>query len=363
MKIAIWLSLALFLYPYLFYPLLLKLLGKPKPFPNWPQNWPRVTLLITAYNEEQFLREKLNNSLALDYPDLEIIVVSDGSTDKTNAILADYPELKTILLPKRQGKPAALKAGLAEAQGDIICFSDVSALFRIDSLKWLVAALFEPGTGAAGGVLSLVAGSTSTLGESTYSDYETKLRTLETNLGGTIVIPGTFYVLRKEDVTLPPLDIIADDFYITCSLLQKNKKLVQVNKAVAYEQSTHSTFEEFHRKSRIIAGGIQTLSKFPGLLVSRWGFFIVSHKILRWAAALTGLIHFVLLLISHLYPWLMTGEIILIAFALLGILWEKMSESTPRPLALLRHFLVVNIAVFWGFGGLLLGRQTVKWKR
>lgn len=363
MKIAIWLLLAFFLYPYLIYPLILKLWPKRERRSSWPETWPKVTLLITAYNEENFLPAKIENSLAIDYPDLEIIIVSDGSTDKTNAILMECPHINHLLLPQREGKPTAIKAGLAKAKGEVICFSDVSALYNKNSLKALVAPLLQADVGATGGVLSLKKQISPIKGEMAYSDYETKLRKMETAISGTIVLPGTFYAVKKDDIVIPPQDIIADDFFITCSLLKKGLRLLLIDKAHAFEQASFNTEEEFQRKARIIAGGIQTIFHFPELLRSRWGFFLLSHKLLRWAAIFTGLLHYLLLFFNPIYPWLLLIESCFILLGLLGILTEKKGLNTPYPMALLRHFLVVNTAVIWGFFGLVSGRQTVIWKR
>jgi len=363
LQTVIWLLLVLFLYPYLFYPLILKLWPKHKKKTPLPEKWPSATLLITAYNEEDFLRAKIENSLAIDYPDLEIIIVSDGSTDKTNDILAEYPHITHLLLPKREGKPAAIKAGLAQARGEIICFSDVSAFYNQNSLKLLVSPLLQDDVGATGGVLSLEKQISPISGEIAYSDYETKLRDMETTIGGTIVLPGTFYAVKRKNIVIPPKNMIADDFFITCSLLKSDLKLLQIKEAVAFEQARLNTREEFHRKARIIAGGMQTLAHFPQLLGSRWGFFLLSHKLLRWGAVLTGLLHYLFLLFNPFYPWLLFIESCLILLGLLGVLTEITGLNTPRPLALLRHFLVVNTACFWGFFGLVSGRQTVIWKR
>ncbi len=363
MKIATWLLLAFFLYPYFIYPLILKLWPKREKRSSFPKTWPKVTLLITAYNEEKFLPAKIANSLAIDYPDLEIIIVSDGSTDKTNAILAECPHINYLILPQREGKPTALKAGLAKAKGEIICFSDVSALYHKSSLKLLVAPLLQADVGATGGILSLQKQISPLKGEMAYSDYETKLRKMETAISGTIVLPGTFYAVKKENIVIPPKDIIADDFFITCSLLKKGFRLLQIEEAQAFEEASFNTGEEFQRKARIIAGGIQTIFHFPELFGSRWGFFLLSHKLLRWAAVFTGLLHYLLLLFYRFYPWLLLVESCLILLGLLGILAEKKELNTPRAVALLRHFLVVNTAVIWGFFGLVSGRQTVIWKR
>ncbi|MDD2430933.1 MAG: glycosyltransferase [Firmicutes bacterium] len=368
MKLFIWLLFLLAIYPYIVYPLVLKLISKlkkPSAFSKacTEEFFPKATLLITAYNEEQFLEEKIQNSLELDYPDLEIVVVSDGSIDQTNTILLKYPEIKTLLLPKRQGKPTALKAGLELATGDVIFFSDVSALYSKNSLKMLIKPLLDEKVGATGGILSLKKQNLAILGEVTYSDYETTLRALETQIFGTIVLPGTFYALRRENIVLPPENIIADDFYITCSLLEKGLRLVQVDLAVAFEQASYDTSGEFVRKARIIAGGIQTLALFPRLFCSKWGFFMFSHKLLRWGSALLLVLHYLLLLISGFYPWLLGLESILMLLGIIGIILDITGVKTPRFLALLRHFIVVNAAVIWGIMGLVSGRQTVKWQR
>jgi cellulose synthase/poly-beta-1,6-N-acetylglucosamine synthase-like glycosyltransferase len=368
MQLLIWLLLFFAVYPYAFYPLILKLISLlrascvPKDLYS-EENLPKATLLITAYNEEEFLEAKIQNSLKLDYPDLEIVVVSDGSTDRTNEILASFPEVKSVILPKRSGKPTALKAGLEVAGGEIICLSDVSALYEENCLKLLVAPLLSPEVGATGGVLSFRKHNAATPGEVTYSSYESKLRALETEALGTIVLPGTFYAVRRRDMVLPPEDIIADDFYVTCSLLERGLKLIQVDKAMAFEQASHDTSGEFIRKSRIIAGGMQTLARFPKLLFGKWGFFLVSHKVLRWGAALFGGMHYLLLAFSGLCPWLFAAESVLLLLGIISTFLDLAGVKTPKIMALLRHFVVVNAAVYWGIIGLLSGRQTVKWQR
>ncbi|MCK4352415.1 glycosyltransferase [candidate division WOR-3 bacterium] len=320
MKILFFLSLGILLYVYFGYPLLLLILSKIKKPHNRStaqlQSFPSVSLIIPAYNEEEIIEEKIKNSFSLDYPGkVEIILSSDGSTDKTVEITSKFKKVKINDFKERKGKMATLNRtlrgsyeGTKAPTGEIIIFTDANAMFEKDALKNLIRNFADKSIGCvcgakrikkenlparrsalAGGCSHLVGGC-----EKTYWKMENFLKEKESEIGSCIA-DGSIYALRKELYPFPREDkIIMDDFAISLGIINKNYRVVFEPKAVAYESASLNTFAEFKRKVRILEGALATILSCP---IKRVGFQIVSHKILRWL----GGIFMITLLISNLF--------------------------------------------------------------
>lgn len=287
-----WLSVAFVLYVYIGYPALVamgaKLLGRREPGLDAADS-PAVTLLVCAYNEQEVIEAKLENSLALDYPAdrLQILVVTDGSDDATPDLAARYARRGVELLhkPQREGKMAAIDRAMASARGEIVVFSDANNLYDQDALRELVKPFADPGVGAATGAKRILKGD-GALGESEglYWRYESFIKRMETRLGSCVSVAGEILALRRALYRRPPAGIINDDFYLAMQVLGQGFRLVYVPEAVSRERVSPTQADEVRRRARIVTGRWQALFLAPKLLSRKrpllaWQF--VSHKFFR----------------------------------------------------------------------------------
>ncbi|HEU0004745.1 MAG TPA: glycosyltransferase family 2 protein, partial [Terriglobia bacterium] len=240
--LALWLSLAALIYVYAGFPFLVIVLGK------WRQRHvrkgpitPRVSLIIAAYNEEDEIAQRLDNALALDYPQesLEIIVASDGSNDATESIVASYANrgVRLLSLPRR-GKILAINDAVVQAKGTILVFSDANSIYDRQALRKLVRNFADPQVGGVGGntIYAHQALSESTSqGEHLYWSYDKWLKQMESLTGSIISAHGAIYAIRR--LLYRPLVNLAvtDDFAISTRVIEQGYRLVFEQEAVAYE--------------------------------------------------------------------------------------------------------------------------------
>jgi cellulose synthase/poly-beta-1,6-N-acetylglucosamine synthase-like glycosyltransferase len=291
MEVIFWVSILLTGYVYVGYPALLAVLRR------WArvtirdeQYCPSVSLVIAAYNEEKVLHEKLQNSLALQYPRerLEIVVASDGSTDATNMIAKAYEHQGVVLheVVPRGGKARALGIAVPKVQGEIVVLSDANTMYQPDALQKLVRNFADPTVGAVSGDVRLVdADPSHSRSEGLYYRYERWLQGVESELGSIIGADGAMYALRRHLFQPPSVGLILDDFVISMNVARAGYRVVYEPEAVATEQGTLSSQEEFRRKVRIVSGGMQALRRGEGLPRLQQPFLLfcyVSHKLLRW---------------------------------------------------------------------------------
>lgn len=322
---------------------------------------PRVTLLIPAYNEEGVIREKLENSLALDYPRerLEIVVVSDGSRDGTAAIVGEYRGRGVALVefPERRGKVPALLDAIPSTTGEVLLFSDASGMLRPDSLREMVANFADPRVGCVCGFYKspgLVSGKRH--GELIYWDYEFAIKRAESLWGTLLGATGAMYAVRKELFEPPRPDIINDDFVIPALVVLKGYRMVLEERAIVDDYDAH--FGNFGSRVRVAAGNWQQLFYLKGLLsparpVVCWEF--ASHKLLRMLVPLLLCAAGVSLLV--LRPALAA---VLIACALLAVLpWRGGVGAKISGAA--RKFIAGNAAGLYGMVLYLFCRGRLKW--
>jgi len=285
-----WISIAMIVYPYFGYPLALYFLGKIRGVRN-PNGMlsgeftPTVTVLIPAHNEEGTIESKIRNTLSLDYPEkhLQMIVVSDGSTDATNTLVRKYQDHGVIFIPmeKRGGKAQALNKGLAAATGDIVVFTDASILLEPDSLRTIVKRFREDAIGCVSGSDRILDGG----GEGIYGRYELYLRTLESEVHSIAGASGSFYAQRRV-ICVPFLEGMAPDFLSALTTVEQGYRAVTESAASGHMASAKKAKDEFHRKERTILRGMTTLYHKRSLLNPfRYGVFsftLWSHKVSRW---------------------------------------------------------------------------------
>jgi len=290
-RVIFWLSVGLAAYVYAGYPLLLAAAARWRPRTRLDEGHePRVSLVIAAHNEEKVLGEKLENSLALDYPRerLEIVVASDGSDDGTNAVARGFADRGVRLheIAPRGGKTRALNLTVPRTSGAILVLSDANTMYRPDAIRRLVRHFADPAVGAVSGDVRLVDSAQAyAASEGLYYRYERWLQRLESRLGSIVGADGAMYALRRELFTAVPSNVVVDDFVISMNVACGGARVIYDPEAVAIEQGTLSAREEFRRKVRIVAGGLQALLTGQGVPPLRrplllWSY--VSHKLLRW---------------------------------------------------------------------------------
>jgi len=333
-----------------------------------------VTLLICAYNEEKVIREKIANSLALDYPPdrFEIIVVSDGSSDRTNEIMASFsdPRLVCLTYAERGGKVKALNTGMSRITGDIVVLTDANVMLEPDAIQKLTAIFADETVGCAVGNTILRAPDGGLTGEGLYSRYEKRIHTAEENFKTMITVDGALYAMRRQYVVALPPDTITDDWFLATGVLSQGKRIVFVADAIGYEDAAESVAGEFKRKVRMIAGGYQSLFRRAGLFLNPVKypaivFMIVSHKLLRWTAMifmLLALISAAALSATHpFYLAMLLVQILFYLLALIGWWGEKRRQSVIFYLPY--YFTAVNWAALVGLWKYFSGGQKVTWAR
>jgi len=331
-------------YAYVGYPLLLWLLGprrEPQP-PDQPAEWPELTIVVPAYNEERAIRRTLDSLLEIDYPAdrRKILVVSDASTDGTDDIVRGYADRRVELLRlnQRSGKTAAENAALTRLDGEIVVNTDATIRILPDSLKPLVRAFADPTVGVASG-RDLSVGSladTSNRGESGYVGYEMWVRSLETRMGSIVGASGCFYAIRRHvHESLVPA-ALSRDFASALIAREHGLRAVSVQEAVCLVPRTASLAREYRRKIRTMARGLETLWYKRHLLncfrYGRFSWMLLSHKLARWLvflAAPLSLLGLVLLSLEFT-----TARIVLVAVLLglgLGVFAMKAPEGRRLP--------------------------------
>lgn len=292
-------------YTYLGYPLLLKALSllsrSGGTSEDWPDAWPEISITVPMYNEEAQAAELVESLLALDYPPekRQILIVSDGSTDRTNEILRGYADrgVELLSLSERAGKTAGENAAAGRLRGKIVINTDASIRIQPDALKRLVATFSDPAVGLASGRDVSVSrmDEPANLGESGYVGYEMWVRDLETAVSSIVGASGCFYAIRSHLHRIPVPDPLSRDFTAALKCRERGYRAVSVPDAVSLVPRTASLNREYRRKVRTIARGMDTLAYKKALLNPlRHGLFawmLFTHKLCRWAvpwAALAG---------------------------------------------------------------------------
>ncbi len=370
LQIVFWMAVAAVLYTYAGYPLTLLALRVAirRPVRRSPIE-PPVSLIIPAYNEADVIERKLENALELDYPagQLEIIVASDGSSDDTAAIARRFSgggRVRVLASAGNRGKMATLNAAVAEARGEVVVFSDASAMLERQALRRLVENFADPCVGAASGRYTVVSAGEVRTGasEDFYWKYETFLKARESELESTLGGHGHLCAIRRRLYPYPAADVINDDFAIPISVLAKGYRAVYEPAAIVCEEAREMT--GFGRRVRIVAGNIQQLAEIQKLLRPFRAlpvFFFVSHKLGRLiapVALLAALAANLCLLDSALYGALFCAQFIFYLLAGVGAVWRM----RPNVLMLPFYFSMINTATFFGFYYALIRRRGMAWE-
>jgi cellulose synthase/poly-beta-1,6-N-acetylglucosamine synthase-like glycosyltransferase len=331
---------------------------------------PPVTLIIAAYNEEASLRDKLDNIRRLDYPRdrLQVIVVSDGSTDRTNDILraAADAEIQCIFLPTRGGKASALNHAVGEARHDVLIFSDAATLFAPSALRHLARHFADPRVGVVCGSLHFEASAESRQTEGVYWTYESMLRLMEARIGATLTASGAIYALRRCCYPRLPADTVLEDLVIPMNARKLGYRVLYDPEAVGTDFAASSVAGEFTRRVRVATGSFRALGQVvrtPLGPVTAFAFF--SHKFLRWILPLP----LIALLVSSgllwdrpLYRAIFLGQLGFYLWATLGFLFRQRLQRLRFGL-LGYYLLAIHLAFLVGFIHFLRGRKATAWQR
>lgn len=362
-------------YTYLGYPLVLLFLGmmkKRREIPSSGIEYPSISILIPAYNEESIIVKKLENTLNLDYPweKLEIAVVSDGSTDRTVELVRPYLDRGVLLFdyPENRGKMSVINRTIPKLSGELVVFTDASALFRNDALRFLAAGFGSKRVGAVSGALVLKEeeGTEGELSVDLYWRLEKFVRERESRLYSCVSATGAIYGLRRRLFQALPEDTILDDMFIPLMPVRAGYLILFESRALAFEDGYTNLELEFRRKVRTLVGNYQVFFRVPWAILpwkSRISFSMISHKLFRLLVpfALIGVFFSCLFGPTDLLPVLII-QIVFYALAGYGLYAITTGQSPRKIFSVPLTFCLLNTAALQAFVVYFLQKKTPVWK-
>ncbi|NVK84610.1 MAG: glycosyltransferase family 2 protein [Cytophagia bacterium] len=380
MEIFYWICAFIIFYVFIGYGILISLLSRfktRKPIADLSdEDLPEVTFLVAAYNEEDIIKEKILNTLNLDYPKnkLKIKVVTDGSNDNTNYIIQQFPQVELCFKPQRAGKIAAVNRVMPSVESPITVFSDANVMINQEGLKKMVRHFQSNMVAAVSGektVMSKEEDGASSSGEGFYWKYESFLKKKDAEWNTLVGSAGELFAIRSHLYEAIDTNTLIEDFVLTMKLSANGNKVAYEPSALAIESGSANMEEETKRKVRISAGGIQAvIVLFPLLNFFRFGkltFQYISHRVLRWTLmplALIGAFVSIIFLAGKgwLYDSLMAGELL---FALLAFAGYRLrnGETKIKVLFIPYYFLYMHYCVVLGWIKYFRGKQQVTWEK
>ena len=376
MALAIWLlAIGVIVWVYVGYPIVLGIVAalRRKPVARGAYT-PDVSLVICAYNEERDIRRKLEECVAADYPAerLEIIVASDGSTDRTDDIVREFaPRVTLLRVEGRGGKTIAQNAAVAMARGEILVFSDVTTMYTPVTLREMVANFADPAVGCVGGDLHYEKepANTSAEGRALFWGYERQLRVWESQVHSIIGVAGCVYAMRKS-LYVPLHPAVISDFVQPGGVTSRGYRTVLEPRALAFEPvESYSLGEELYRRARVITRGLRGAFTMPDLLNPfRHPWFATllwSHRVLRWLVPV-----FLLLLLAAsiplasrglLFQLVLAGQLAVYGAGAVAYALERWRVRLPGAFIPL-YFCVVNLAPLLALAWIARGEKKVAWE-
>ncbi len=389
-EVIFWVSLTIIFYSYFGYGLVLWALRAltPKSKRHLPPprqsdaDCPHVALLIAAWNEEDFIEEKLHDTAALDYPSgkLTVYIITDGSTDRTTNLARnfDFPSKFQLVVEHkdgRSGKQAAIDRVLPAVKAPIIVFTDANTYLNKDAIRNIVRHYQDPRVAAVAGEKRIMRKATDAAagaGEGLYWRYESTLKRWDSEFHTVVGAAGELFSVRTELIPHVPPGILVEDFYTTMKLCERGYRVAYAPDAFAEETSSANVAEEMKRKVRIAAGGLQAAGLLRGLLnpIPDWRltFQYVGHRLLRWTLgpALLPVVLIVNAILAYtsggIYTWLMAGQALFYIAAAFGYFFES-REIRFKALFVPMYFTMMNVSVFRGVARLLKKQQSVNWEK
>jgi len=372
MLIIFWISLSLLVYSYFVYPLLLKLLVKPKKIElQTLSQFPSVDIVIAAYNEESCIKARIENALAQNYQgELNILVASDGSKDKTGEIITSFtePSVKAYNFPENRGKISVLNDLIANSTADYLVLTDANTEFNNDAVEILIRS-FTDKVGAVSGELILETDDGNQNQDGLYWQYEQLLKKYESALGGLLGANGAIYAIKRELYIPLSKDTVVDDFCIVMNIKKQGYQVLYNELAVAKEEIAPSLKEEYGRRVRIGIGNYKAFMVNLWALSPSQGWFSLcywSHKVLRWFAPhlmLIILLSNLMLINQPIYLALFVGQVLFYAIGLYGQRRIDNGEKVNSLVAIISFFFSMNIALAQGFFKFLKGHKSGGWQR
>ena len=387
LKVLFWVCLFIVFYTYLGYGMLLYLIirikrlvkGRPTPTPMPSDDeLPTMTLMICAYNEQDVVAEKMQNTRALDYPKdkFRVMWVTDGSNDRTNELLAAYPEVDIVFSPERRGKTAALKHGLREVKTQYVAFTDANTMINSGAMKEIARLFMDKTVGCVSGekrVAPRKAGEMAAEGEGLYWRYESTLKKWDSELYSTMGAAGELYAMDPALCRDVPDNALLDDFMMSMYVVDEGHRIAYSPDAYALEYGSADIHEESKRKCRIAAGGLQSiwwlrkmLNPFRQPLVA---FQYISHRVLRWSVTPISMV--ILLIVNAALVMMGAGIfftvvlILQLLFYLAALLGYILSERGYKNKLLYTayYFVFMNLNVFRGMAYLRSHSNSGAWEK
>ena len=382
-EILFWIMFLLVFYTYLGYGIVLfvllqikRLFTRKKQLILTNDELPHITLLVAAYNEEDYVAKKVENTRSLDYPSekLHQMWVTDGSNDRTPQLLSAYSDVTVLHKSERAGKIAAMNRAVKFVQTPIVVFSDANTLLGHESLRRIATMFANPKTGCVSGekrIYNADQEAASAAGEGLYWKYESTLKRWDAELYSAVGAAGELFAIRTELFNEVEPDTLLDDFIISLRVAMQGYKIDYDSEAYAIESASANVTEELKRKIRIAAGGIQSVVRlYPLLNIFKYGmlsFQYISHRVLRWtvtpfALILLFVLNIALVPYSTFFMVVMGLQVLFYILALLGWMLES-RKMKSKVLFVPYYFFIMNYAVFMGIGRFIKKTQSVNWER
>jgi poly-beta-1,6-N-acetyl-D-glucosamine synthase len=384
MTTVFWISVFLVFYTFFGYGILLYLLVRVKRlFKPAKRNLldfddlPSCTLIVAAYNERDLIKEKITNTLSLKYPagKLQLVFVTDGSSDGSPEIIAGYPQIKLLHTDERKGKISAVHRAVEQVISDIIIFTDANTFLNEDALILIGRHYGDPKVGAVAGEKRVIidAAADATAGEGFYWKYESKLKEWDSELYSVVGAAGELFSIRTALYEPVPLNSILDDFMISMRIAEKGYVIVYEPEAYAQEDTSANITEELKRKVRIAAGGIQSVIWLRSLLnpfrFPVLSFQYISHRVLRWTITpslmiLAFILNVLIVLKSEpgFYLVILIAQVSFYLSAYLGKVLED-RKLRVKILFIPYYFCIMNYAVMAGLFRFFSVGQSVMWDK
>lgn len=339
---------------------------------------PSVALVIAAYNEEDYIEDKIRNTLALDYPaeKLGIYFITDGSNDNTPDIIKKYPRFTLLHEPARRGKAAAMNRAMHFVKEPFVIFCDANTVLNTACIKEIVKFYADKKVGAVAGekkIYQPAETKAASAGEGLYWKYESFLKQQDSDFHTVVGAAGELFSVRSELYQSIEEGVLIEDFVLSLRIAQKGYLVKYARGAYAEEASSASIKDEQKRKIRISAGGFQAMYMLRSLLnIFKYGtlsFQYISHRVLRWSVTPVCLLLLfplnLVLVLQGAGPVYLLVFILQVGFYLLGLSgWFFANRNIKvKALYIPYYFLFMNISVIWGFKRFLKGQQSVLWEK
>lgn len=379
-----WICFFLVFYTYVGYGIVLylatrikRMFGKKETTFDAYNTLPDVTMMVCAYNEEEIVKAKMENTHALDYPKdkLHILWVTDGSDDSTNSLLAEYSDVAVVFTPERKGKTAALKHGIKEVKTEILVMTDANTMLNKEAIRVIVDKMRNPKVGCVAGEKRVKArndGQAAAEGEGMYWKYESFLKRLDSELYSAMGAAGELCAIRSQLFEEMPDDTLLDDFILSMRIVERGYTIAYASDAYAMEYGSADLNEESKRKRRIAAGGLQSCWRLRSLMNPLMhpvvAFQFVSHRVLRWSVtpfALIALIPLNVWLVltnaGTIYTVIWLLQTVFYLAALAGYILEANGHKN-KLLYVPYYFLFMNVNVFRGIA-YLTKKKNGTWEK